>query len=339
MSKTIIPVKVFDMVVFGAHGDLAMRKLFPALYRRYADNQIPKESRIIGLSLTNLSSDEFRKKVFQTLKKHISEEDFNIDKIDSFLSQIQYHSNDVNDPDSWEHLQRLLADENERIRVYYLSVAPSLFSTIAEGLASVDLNSNGERLVVEKPFGHDKESAEELNNKLGRYFPERCIYRIDHYLGKETVQNLMAFRFANALFEPQWNTHAIDHVQITVSETLGVGTRSEYYDSTGAMRDMVQNHLIQLLCLIAMEPPYAFEADALRDEKIKVLKSLRPLKNHDALQNTRRGQYLYSPSALGYKEEVGNLNSKCETYVALKVEIDNWRWSGVPFFLRTGKRL
>jgi glucose-6-phosphate 1-dehydrogenase len=339
MTQTIIPVDNFDLVVFGATGDLALRKLFQALYQRDAAGQIPRDARIIGVSLTEYDTDEFRSKVHESLELHIDSDDLDPGCIEHFISRIHYVPVDVTDHQTWAGLSSCLQQEPDRIRVYYLSVAPSFFGVIAQGLAATGLNQNGARLVVEKPFGHDQKSAEELNQQLGDAFPEGSIYRIDHYLGKETVQNLMAFRFANSLFEPQWNSHAVDHVQITVAETLGVGTRGRYYDGVGAMRDMVQNHLIQLLCLIAMEPPYAFTADALRDEKIKVLRSLRPLTGKDALENTRRGQYLSSKSEPGYVEEVNTPDSITETYVAIKAELQSWRWSGVPFYLRTGKKL
>ena len=339
MTRTIIPVEDFDLVVFGATGDLALRKLFPALYQRDADGQMPDDARIVGLSLSENTDEGFRDKVDAALKLHIKPEELNPVCVERFLARLHYLANDVTDETSWGKLSEFLDQFPDRVRVYYLSVAPSFFGIIAQGLAAAGLNQNESRLVVEKPFGHDQKSAEELNQQLGDAFPERCIYRIDHYLGKETVQNLMAFRFANSLFEPQWNSNAVDHVQITVAETLGVGTRGRYYDSVGAMRDMVQNHLVQLLCLIAMEPPYAFTADALRDEKIKVLRSLRPLTGKDALKNTRRGQYLSTKNEPGYVEEVGKPNSYCETFVAIKADIQSWRWSGVPFYLRTGKNL
>ena len=339
MTQTIIPVDNFDLVVFGATGDLALRKLFPALYRRDAAEQLPEEARIIGVSLSEYDDIGFRNKVHESLGLHIESADLDPTCVERFLSRIHYLSVDVSNHQTWEGLSTCLEQKPDRIRVYYLSVAPSFFGVIADGLAATRLNQNEARLVVEKPFGHDQKSAQELNQQLGNAFPETSIYRIDHYLGKETVQNLMAFRFANTLFEPQWNSHAVDHVQITVAETLGVGTRGRYYDGVGAMRDMVQNHLIQLLCLIAMEPPYAFTADALRDEKIKVLHSLRPLTGKDALKNTRRGQYLSTKNEPGYVEEVDTPNSICETFVAIKAELQCWRWSGVPFYLRTGKKL
>ena len=339
MALSIIPVDTFDLVVFGATGDLALRKLFVALYRRDAGGQIPDDARIIGASLSKNTDKAFRQRVEDSLRKRLSKGELDEDILKKFLARICYFSVDATSSKPWTQLVKYLEQYPDRIRVFYMSVAPIMFAPIAQGLKRNGLNGNGARLVVEKPFGHDQASAAELNQQLGEVFCESCIYRIDHYLGKETVQNLMAFRFANSLFEPQWNCHAIEHVQITVAEDLGVGTRGRYYDTVGAMRDMVQNHLIQLLCLIAMEPPYAFHADALRDEKIKVLRSLQPLTGKDAIENTRRGQYLATKDEPGYLEEVDNPDSHCETYVAIKAAIESWRWSGVPFYLRTGKKL
>lgn len=338
MTSVVIPVKPFDLVIFGATGDLAMRKLLPALFRRHAVAQIPDDARIIGLSLSNHSNEKYRSLAREALIKHISAEELE-GHLDSFIERIHYITNDVTDPEGWTELVSALDEHPERIRVYYLAVGPSLFGVIAHGLSAAGLSGGGARLVVEKPLGHDLKSAQQLNADIGAVFDEHCIYRIDHYLGKETVQNLMAMRFANALFEPIWNAQAIDHVQITAAESLGVGTRGGYYDHSGAMRDMVQNHLMQLLCLIAMEPPHDFNADAVRDEKLKVLRALRPLKGHTALRNTVRGQYLGTENAPSYVEEVENPHSTTECYVAIKAEVENWRWAGVPFYLRTGKKL
>ncbi|WP_022952457.1 glucose-6-phosphate dehydrogenase [Leucothrix mucor] len=338
MTSVVIPVKPFDLVIFGATGDLAMRKLLPALFRRHAVAQIPEDARIIGLSLSNHSNEKYRSLAREALVKHISEEELE-GHLDSFIERIHYMPNDVTNPEGWTELVETLNEKPDRIRVYYLAVGPSLFGVIAHGLAAAGLSGGGARLVVEKPLGHDLKSAQQLNADIGEVFDEHCIYRIDHYLGKETVQNLMAMRFANALFEPIWNAQAIDHVQITAAESLGVGTRGGYYDHSGAMRDMVQNHLMQLLCLIAMEPPHDFNADAVRDEKLKVLRALRPLKGHTALRNTVRGQYLGTETAPSYTDEVKNPDSTTECYVAIKAEVENWRWAGVPFYLRTGKKL
>ncbi|RVU82751.1 glucose-6-phosphate dehydrogenase [Leucothrix sargassi] len=339
MTSVVIPVKPFDLVIFGATGDLAMRKLLPALYRRHAVAQIPEEARIIGLSMSEHSNEEFRGLASAALKQHIPDDELDETLLGTFLDRLSYIANDVTDTNGWTELVDVLGLYPDRIRVYYLAVGPSLFGVIARGLASAGLSDGKARLVVEKPLGHDLESAKKLNQEIGDVFNEDCTYRIDHYLGKETVQNLMALRFANALFEPIWNAQAIDHVQITAAESLGVGTRGGYYDTSGAMRDMVQNHLLQLLCLIAMEPPHDFNGDAVRDEKLKVLRSLKPLFGHDALENTVRGQYRATETSPSYVDEAGNPQSKTECYVAIKAEIANWRWSGVPFYLRTGKKL
>jgi len=250
---------------------------------------------------------------------------------------------DAYDHDNWGALAGLLAGAEDRIRVAYLATAPSLFGTIAQGLKKNGLVTDNSRIVLEKPLGHDYESACAINNEVGNCFAENQIYRIDHYLGKETVQNLLALRFANSLFEPLWRRGAIDHVQITVAEDLGVGGRVEYYDKIGALRDMVQNHLLQLVCLVAMEAPSSLHHDAVRDEKIKVLRALRPITGDAVRTSTVRGQYtagaINGKTVTGYRDELGETTSSTETFVALKLEIDNWRWSNVPFYLRTGKRL
>ncbi|PIE44010.1 MAG: glucose-6-phosphate dehydrogenase [Gammaproteobacteria bacterium] len=339
MTSKIIPVEPFDLVIFGGTGDLSMRKLLPALYRRVAAGQAPESSRIIGLSRSELDNDGFRAQAEEALRRFIPETELDEDILPQFLQMLQYRCNDVTDPEGWQELVALLDQRRDKIRVFYLAVGPALFGTIARGLEKNGLAHCNGRLVVEKPLGHDLASARQLNQDIAAVFDESCVYRIDHYLGKETVQNLMAMRFANALFEPIWNAAHIDHVQITAAETVGVGSRGSYYDNAGAIRDMVQNHLLQLLCLIAMEPPYRFEADAVRDEKLKVLRSLRPLLGHDALKNTVRGQYRAEGESPSYVEEAGNPDSTTECYLAIKAEIDNWRWTGVPFYLRTGKKL
>jgi glucose-6-phosphate 1-dehydrogenase len=339
MSHVIIPVAAFDLVIFGGTGDLALRKLLPALFRRDAAGQIPAPARIIGLALNQQTTAEYRDQVADALQSHLDSNELQAEMLERFLARLEYRVTNVGDMASFQALATLLDEHPERIRVYYLAVAPALFDPISHGLAAAGLAGKNARLVVEKPLGHDYASAARLNAQIGEVFDEHAIYRIDHYLGKETVQNLMALRFANALFEPIWNAQCIDHVQITAAESLGVGTRGGYYDTAGAIRDMVQNHLLQLLCLIAIEPPYRFEADAVRDEKLKVLRSLRPITGHKVRDYTVRGQYSGTSTTPSYTEEVGNPASLTESYVALKVEIDSWRWSGVPFYLRTGKRL
>lgn len=339
MTSVVIPVNPFDLVIFGATGDLAMRKLLPALFRRHAVAQIPAEARIIGLSLSNHSTEDYRKLATAALEKHIPADELDVDLLESFLERVHYIPNDVTDPNGWTELVDMLNQFPDRVRVYYLAVSPTFFGIIAHGLSDAGLSDGKARLVVEKPLGHDLKSAKQLNADIGSVFDEQCIYRIDHYLGKETVQNLMALRFANALFEPIWNAQSIDHVQITASESLGVGTRGGYYDSSGAMRDMVQNHLMQLVCLIAMEPPNDFNANAVRDEKLKVLRALKPIRGFEALNKTVRAQYLAGPDSPSYVDEAKNPDSTTECYVAIEAEIENWRWAGVPFFLRTGKKL
>ncbi|MGH1427653.1 MAG: glucose-6-phosphate dehydrogenase [Arenicella sp.] len=339
MTHKIIPVEPFDYFVFGGTGDLAQRKLLPALYHRFADGQIPKTSRIVGCARTDFDDESFREFIAKALSKALSNPEEKAATIKEFLKLLSYQKIDIDQQSDWKSfVSTVKKSHKDRIKVYYLSVGPSLFGPIIDGLKSYGLNEKS-RLVVEKPLGFDSDSAQKLNQMLGEAFDESSIYRIDHYLGKETVQNLMALRFANALFEPLWNSRHVDHVQITASETLGLQGRGGYYDKAGAMRDMVQNHLLQLLCLSSMEPPYKYDADSVRDEKLKVLKSLKPLKGHDVLINTRRGQYVGDENTSSYLQDVDKANSTTESYVAIKAEINNWRWSGTPFYLRTGKRL
>ena len=338
MTSKIIPVEPFDLVIFGITGDLARRKLIPVLYYRFIDGQIPENSRIIGLARSEYSSEQFRNQVLESLKQAIKSKDFDADQADRFVSCIHYTKNDVKSDEDWEELLKLLKNSSHSVTAFYLSVAPALFAPIVEQLGRLNLAEHS-RLVVEKPFGRNLASARALQSHIGNVYKEEAIYRIDHYLGKETVQNLMSLRFANKLFEPLWNSNHIDHIQITAAESLGVEGRGEYYDNIGAMRDMVQNHLLQLLCLTAMEPPYKFDADAMRDEKLKVLRALQPLSGEEALRNSVRGQYLAAPGAPGYLEEANNQRSQTETFVALKAQINSWRWAGTPFYLRTGKRL
>ncbi|WP_435229933.1 glucose-6-phosphate dehydrogenase [Pseudopelagicola sp. nBUS_20] len=333
MVARVIPVAPFDLVIFGATGDLSRRKILPGLFHRFRVGQMPKNARIIGAARSDYSSEAFRDVIHKALNEFVSETDRSPDTIAAFLEQLEYiHINATGD-DGWTKLAEILRPNT--VRAFYLSVSPSLFGPIAERLNTRGIASSDSRIVVEKPFGHDLASAQQLNTELLRNFDEHQIYRIDHYLGKETVQNLMALRFANSLFEPLWNSTHIDHVQITVSESLGVEGRGEYYDNSGAMRDMVQNHLMQLLCLIAMEPPSRFEPNAVRDEKVKVISALEPVEPDDIV----RGQYRNYGEASGYLEDSGNPRSRTESYVAMKVAVANWRWAGTPFYLRTGKKL
>ncbi|AGT07948.1 glucose-6-phosphate dehydrogenase [Paracoccus aminophilus] len=332
MVSRIIPVEDFDLVIFGATGDLARRKILPGLYRRFVAGQIQDSARIIGAARTDQNDAAFREEASAAIREFAPSA---VDEaaLASFLKLLSYVTIDARGTAGWD---RLKSEMRPGVTAaFYFSVAPALFGDIAERLASNGITHDDSRIVVEKPFGRDLASAKALNKMLARYFHEGQIYRIDHYLGKETVQNLMAVRFANILFEPLWNAQYVDHVQITVAETVGVGGRGEYYDHSGAIRDMVQNHMMQLLCLIAMEPPYHFDPDAVRDEKLKVIRALDPLKPGDIV----RGQYLAGPDGPGYLDDVENAESRTESFVALKLTIANWRWTGTPFYLRTGKRL
>ncbi|HWL71436.1 MAG TPA: glucose-6-phosphate dehydrogenase [Geminicoccus sp.] len=342
MTAQIIPVQTFDLVVFGGTGDLALRKLLPGLYQRFRDRQMPADARILGLSRRELSDEDFRSQVRGALHEHVRADDLVPDEVEQFLGRLSFLSLDATGSKGWPELGRWLADSAERVRVFYLATAPELFGPVCAKIGSEGLVTPETRVVIEKPIGKDLASARAVNEAVGAVFEERQIFRIDHYLGKETVQNLMALRFANALFEPIWNRAAIDHVQITVAETVGVGNRADYYDHSGALRDMVQNHMLQLLCLIAMEPPNAMDADSVRDEKLKVLHALKPIRPGRVDQVTVRGQYsagaIEGKAVPGYLDELGR-HSDTETFLAIKAEVETWRWSGVPFYLRTGKRL
>jgi glucose-6-phosphate 1-dehydrogenase len=342
MAK-LIPVEPFDLIIFGGTGDLAMRKLLPALFHRDRDSQITDDSRIIAASRSALSRQKYLDKIEKSLKASLRSEEFDQALWSQFRERIHYMQIDAFAADNWAVLVKILAEQPGRIRVNYLATSPDLFGPIAQGLRHNGLIESNSRIVLEKPLGHDQTSACDINTAVGECFAENQIFRIDHYLGKETVQNLLALRFANSLFEPLWRRSAIDHVQITVAEDLGVGGRIDYYNRIGALRDMVQNHLLQLVCLVAMEAPSSLDNDAVRDEKIKVLRALRPITGDNVRTNTVRGQYLAGASngsqVDGYLTETGDSNSDTETFVALKLQIDNWRWSNVPFYLRTGKRL
>lgn len=342
MAK-LLPVDEFDLIIFGGTGDLTMRKLLPAMYHRDRDGQISRDSRIIAVGRRSLTRDAYLKLAKTSLQENLATGDFVATQWRKFSARIEYIELDVLGSDQWSELAKTLKGHETRTRIAYLATAPSLFGPIAKGLRENDLITVTSRIVLEKPLGRDSQSASAINDDVGECFNENQIYRIDHYLGKETVQNLLALRFANSLFEPLWRRGAVDHVQITVAEDLGVGGRIDFYDNVGALRDMVQNHLLQLVCLTAMESPSSLHHDAVRDEKIKVLRALRPI-NADAVRNnTVRGQYragaIHGQTVPGYDEELEGKESSTETFVALKIEIDNWRWSNVPFYLRTGKRL
>jgi glucose-6-phosphate 1-dehydrogenase len=342
MTSQTIPVDPFDFIIFGGNGDLAERKLIPALYQRQRAGQFSEPTRIFGASRTAMSDDEYRDFARKAIADHVAEAEQDEGEIGDFVARLRYVPLDAKSGEGFAELRDAVG-ENGRIRVYYLAVAPSLFGSIAQNLQANGMVDHDDRIVVEKPIGRSLDSARELNDAIGEVFAEHQIFRIDHYLGKETVQNLMALRFANALYEPLWNSAHVDHVQITVAETVGLEDRVSYYDRAGALRDMVQNHMLQLLCLVAMEPPSSMDADAVRDEKLKILRSLKRVNGNEAPKLTVRGQYKAGASSGGavksYLEELGNSDSDTETFVAIKAEIANWRWAGVPFYLRTGKRL
>ncbi|MFP4274572.1 MAG: glucose-6-phosphate dehydrogenase [Paracoccaceae bacterium] len=332
MVSRVIPVDPFDLVIFGATGDLARRKILPGLYRRFCAGQIPTEARIVGAARSAMSPAEWRGFVTGAVQDHAGA-NCEPGMLEAFLDRLAYVTLDARGDDGWAELARHC--RSDVVRVFYFSVGPSLFGDLAGRLHAHGLACPACRVVVEKPFGRDLQSARALNVMLARHFAEEQIYRIDHYLGKETVQNLMAVRFGNMLFEPLWNSQYVDHIQITVAETVGVAGRAGYYDRAGAMRDMMQNHLMQLLCLIAMEPPARFEPDPVRDEKLKVIRALDPVAPHHLVL----GQYAPANGINGYREDVEQPRSTTESFVALKVHVSNWRWAGTPFYLRTGKRL
>jgi len=337
-------VEPFDFILFGGSGDLSLRKLLPSLYFRHCAGQLPEDGRVICASRTDTDTEGFRAIMEKDSKHHIDADHLDESEWQSFLKRVHYLRIDVTDQSTYASLIEMLAGRENHVRVFYLSVAPSLFTKITEGVHAAGLVTDKSRVALEKPLGRDQKSAVEINDDLATVFDETQIFRIDHYLGKETVQNLMALRFGNALFEPLWRNERISDVQITIAESLGVGTRGRFYDQTGALRDMVQNHLLQLLVILTMEPPVSVDPDAVRDEKIKVLRALKPLIGKDAIENTVRGQYkggaYESGTVPGYLEieDVPN-DSTTETFVALKAEIGSWRWEGVPFYLRTGKRM
>ena len=331
MVSRVIPVDPFDLVIFGGTGDLARRKILPCLYRRFLVGQMPDGARIVGAARTDLDDEGYRDMVREAMDEFAPGADRS--RLDDFLGLISYVPTDAKGDRGWDRLKE--AVRSDVISAFYFSVGPSLFGDLAERLHRHGIVDDTSRVIVEKPFGRDLETARKLNATLRQYFDEGQIYRIDHFLGKETVQNLMAVRFGNVLFEPLWNAHYVDHIQITVAETIGVGGRGAYYDRAGAMRDMMQNHLLQLVCLIAMEPPSHFEPDAVRDEKLKVIRALTPVAPHHIV----RGQYEGGPDGPSYREDVEEARSRTESFVALRTHIDNWRWAGTPIYMRTGKRL
>lgn len=340
----MIPLEAFDLILFGGSGDLAMRKLLPALYFRHRDSSDTSGWRVIGVGRETLSRDQYLARVEANCRKFVPEKDFTPAAWDAFARCLDYVTLDAREAADYARLAAVVAERPAGVRVFYLATAPGLFAAISEHLGAAGLVTPDSRVVLEKPLGRDLASAQRINEEVGAVFRESQIYRIDHYLGKETVQNLIALRFGNALFEPLWSRASVRDVQITLAETVGVESRGEFYDGTGALRDMVQNHLLQLLCIVAMEPPSSIDPDAMRDEKLKVLRALRPFSPGDVASRTVRGQYragaIDGQPVAGYQEEAGiPAGSRTETFVALKAELNNWRWAGVPFYLRTGKRM
>ncbi len=348
LERTAEPCVV---VIFGATGDLTKRKLVPALYSLMQQRLLPAEFAVLGFSRPEMTDEEFRQMMRESYEEHGDSELFDEAVWNSFVSGLFYMSGDFADAEAFAHLRaRLEQIDTERgtegNRLFYLSTAPSFFGLIAEQLGKAGLNQGRgwTRLIVEKPFGYDLESARELNKQLASVFNEEQIYRIDHYLGKETVQNLLVFRFANSIFEPLWNRQYIDHVQLTNAEAIGVEGRGAYYEKAGVVRDMIQNHVFQVVSLIAMEPPATLSAESVRDEKIKAMQAVRPILLEQVDDVAVRGQYgpgyVLGERVPGYREEPGvDPQSNTETFAALKLYFDNWRWAGVPFYIRSGKRL
>ena len=334
----------FDLVLFGGTGDLVWRKLMPALFQAFRHGTLPAGGRIIGVGRDDHSDEAYRELIRTRFDKVELAKRPSVEEFARFAALLEFVRMDLSRPDDYTRLGATLAERTADTVVMYMATAPTLFTTICEQLAAAGLNTPQTRVVLEKPLGHDLASNRAINDTVRRVFSERQVFRIDHYLGKPAVQNLFALRFGNALFEPLWRREHIANIQITMAEELGVEKRGAFYETTGAMRDMVQNHALQLLCAIGMEPPINSHADAIRDEKLKVLRSLKPWTAQTLAQDVIRGQYsagnVAGAPVPGYRDELGVApNSTTETFVALRTEISNWRWAGVPFYIRTGKRL
>ncbi len=334
----------FDLVMFGGTGDLAWRKLMPALFQAFRHGTLPEGGRIIGVGRDDLGSDQYRALIQQRFDKVDLAKRPSPQEFARFAAILEFVRMDLSQAADYAHLAECLQTRNADTVVMYVATAPALFTTVCEQLAASGLNTPHTRVVLEKPLGHDLASNRAINRTVRQFFEEKQVFRIDHYLGKPAVQNLFALRFGNALFEPLWRREHIANIQITIAEDLGVESRGAFYETTGALRDMVQNHALQLLCAIGMEPPINAHADAIRDEKLKVLRSLKPWTQETLVQDVVRGQYASGTSdgdkVPGYRDEPGvDPHSSTETFVALRTEIANWRWAGVPFYIRTGKRL
>ncbi|MBE0491362.1 MAG: glucose-6-phosphate dehydrogenase [Sulfurospirillum sp.] len=332
-----------DIVIFGGHGDLAFRKLMPALYNLRLAGFIDKQSRIISISRRPMNRETHIALMQSKLEEFISADIFDADFFADFSEQLEIAYIDFQDPSSYANLKIFLDMQTDRERIYYLSTASDFFGSIAQNLHTCDLITEQSRVVLEKPLGRSLDTSRKINQEVLQYFSESQIFRIDHYLGKDTVQNIMALRFSNRIFMPVWGSRDVDHIQITVAESVGVEGRAGYYDKYGAMRDMIQNHLIQLLCLVAMEPPCSLDANNVRDEKVKVLRSFRKMTPSDIEEKTVRAQYTkgfsQGEAVPGYLDSEEIKGSTTETFAAIRVDIDNWRWNGVPFYIRSGKRM
>lgn len=330
------------LVLFGATGDLAQRMLLPSLYGLHREGLLHGRFRILGSARSELDSDGFRRQVAEAIERHVPDGDRDAESLRSMLQRIDFHSAQVDDATAMARLAEHIGELRDGDVLCHLSTAPRFYGPICDALSNARLADPGVRVLLEKPIGRDLASSIAINDAVAHVFAEERVFRVDHYLGKEGVQNLLALRFGNALFEPLWNARHIEQVQITVAETVGVEGRGDYYDDSGALRDMVQNHMLQLLCLTAMEPPSQFEPTAVRNEKIKVLRSLRPIRAADVATHTVAGQYgagaIAGQAVPGYIDELGR-KSGTETFVAVRAHIDNWRWSGVPFYMRSGKKL
>jgi glucose-6-phosphate 1-dehydrogenase len=339
------------LVIFGASGDLTSRKLVPGLYNLACVGCMNPQFEVLGVGRTSMSTETFRDKMREAVARSSEARGYNESGWEEFANRLHYFAGDINDDQFYfrlrDRLEEMERAESSRNRLFYVSTPASLAGPIVEGLARAKLNRHDHgwtRIILEKPFGHDLESARKLNEVVHKAFDEQDVYRIDHYLGKETVQNILVFRFGNSLFEPVWNRNYIDYIEITAAETVGVESRASFYEETGALRDMVANHLLQLLALTAMEPPIAFDADSVREQKVQALRSIRPMTADEVAKRTVRGQY--GPGEIGGKKVAGyrqepkvSANSATETYAAVEFYVDNWRWAGVPFYIRTGKRL
>ena len=334
----------FDLVLFGGTGDLTWRKLMPALFQAWRHNKLPPEGRILAVARDDRTDEQYRSFIRERFFEVEAAKQPSPEEFTRFAELLHYRRMDLSKPEDYAGLKGWVDDRGASTVVLFLATSPHLFPQICQQLGGVGLNGPHVRVVLEKPLGHDLASAQEINRAVASAFTERQALRIDHYLGKPAVQNLSALRFGNALFEPLWRRESISNIQITLAESIGVGTRGDFYDRTGALRDMIQNHALQLLTMIAMEPPPSNDADAIRDEKLKVLKSLKPFTADTVVRDVVRGQYragmIEGKKVAGYLDEVKvPPGSHCETFVALRTEVQNWRWAGVPFYLRTGKRL